>query len=298
MTSYLSLCGLEMSISTSDPSMTSIPPSSLNLFCSENYPKTIKTTLYPNNNMTLEFQELVANKCNKDFSKIGHMILDGTKSDPPRICWSGYILKNKRFPKASPPSLIKWISKISSSGHMKGGIIVWMDNLRVCHSKMLQHLTMIVLTQHEQGLRLHSSSLSGSLQSQLIYPSHLGQRDKCACVPGISLVSPPADIEFLTQRKESPAKAPTPTTNKLHHLHLNMENIQTECKNTWLSYQLPSTSATKSLRFCLKTISINSKCSNPSPLKTSNCLASTLESSASFTTMLVNTHHSKREVYN
>ncbi|KNZ62152.1 hypothetical protein VP01_1307g1 [Puccinia sorghi] len=62
--------------------------------------------------MTLKvFQELVANKCDEDFSKIGRMILDGTKSDTYDLLVWIYLKEQE------------WISKISSSGHMKGGII-------------------------------------------------------------------------------------------------------------------------------------------------------------------------------
>ncbi|PLW37415.1 hypothetical protein PCASD_09916 [Puccinia coronata f. sp. avenae] len=95
----------------------------------------LTVVLVPNKNLTLKFlHDRVASKCDKDFNKISCMILDGTHSSPPTITWSGYILKNKKYPKSNPLiifdecSFCQWISEISSSGHNKGGIIIWMDN--------------------------------------------------------------------------------------------------------------------------------------------------------------------------
>ncbi|KNZ62636.1 hypothetical protein VP01_12440g1, partial [Puccinia sorghi] len=89
----------------------------------------------PNDKMTLDgFHKLVANKCDNNFSKIGRLILNGTKSDPPTITLSGYILKNKIFPKASThrifntTSFQQWMTDIATSGHAKGGITICMDN--------------------------------------------------------------------------------------------------------------------------------------------------------------------------
>ncbi|PLW57446.1 hypothetical protein PCANC_01786 [Puccinia coronata f. sp. avenae] len=155
------------------------------VYISEKNPKSKKTSwvalkpfsnltvvLVPNKNLTLKFlHDRVASKCDEDFNKISRMILDGTHSSPPTITWSGYILKNKKYPKSNPLiifdecSFRQWISEISSSGHKKGGIIIQMDNpkdeqTRV-HKENLLAWTMKQLDACRQGpsARAHESEV-------------------------------------------------------------------------------------------------------------------------------------------
>ncbi|KNZ51144.1 hypothetical protein VP01_4070g1 [Puccinia sorghi] len=225
---------------------------SFNLFCSEKNPKAKKmaciplkphsnllVAFFPNNNMNLDgFQELVENKFEKDFSKIVCMIIYGPKSDSLTISWSGEILRNKKLPKASPhlicdaTSFDRWISEISDSVHVKGGIIVWMDNpwdfkIKIQHENLLVSVLSYIMI----DLDIHKEEIykkySMKKDYDEIHPVYLDPfnpncfiiltlgsvkrwgKKPCARVPGISLISPPADIEFLTKRKDSPLKAPT-----------------------------------------------------------------------------------------
>ncbi|PLW40197.1 hypothetical protein PCASD_12281 [Puccinia coronata f. sp. avenae] len=80
----------------------------------------------------VDFQKLVADRCNSQFAGIADMIMDGSSSSPPTINWSAYILKHCDWPKASPKPIgpdgafETWFGEIN--GRAKGGIIISMDN--------------------------------------------------------------------------------------------------------------------------------------------------------------------------
>ncbi|PLW19631.1 hypothetical protein PCASD_18194 [Puccinia coronata f. sp. avenae] len=191
----------------------------------------LTVVLVPNKNLTLKFlHDRVASKCDEDFNKISRMILDGTHSSPPTITWSGYILKNKKYPKSNPLiifdecSFRQWISKISSSGHKKGGIIIQMDNpkdeqTRV-HKENLLAWTMKQLDACRQGpsARAHESEVKADDELDAPEPEfedldvHVDEifakygmwaQKLCARVPGVSLTSPPADLKFLSRKKHN-----------------------------------------------------------------------------------------------
>ncbi|KNZ48799.1 hypothetical protein VP01_5407g1 [Puccinia sorghi] len=246
---------------------------SFKLFCSEKNPKAkevnwiplkaqsnISVSFFPKDNMTLDgFHKLVANKCDKNFRKIGRMILNGTKSEPPTITRSGYILKNKRFPKASPLLIFNTTHFFSTMDGRN-----WtMKRLDACQQGVSQQKQtalydygcdanlfdplfrmdqIVIMTEFIRSILIPAILISLSFSPWAMLLSGPRIWLVCARVPGVSLVSPPAYIKFLTMRKESPMKAPTsiknicPTTRGLHLLHPNTVAPQIQYKITLPSY--------------------------------------------------------------
>ncbi|PLW37354.1 hypothetical protein PCASD_09639 [Puccinia coronata f. sp. avenae] len=83
------------------------------------------------------FQKMVRLESGKSFSTMPAKIEEGSKSDPPTITWSAYILRNEDYPKATPVSISSntdfqnWIQTIIEVRAKRGGIVLTMENPQV-----------------------------------------------------------------------------------------------------------------------------------------------------------------------
>ncbi|KAA1101293.1 hypothetical protein PGT21_015856 [Puccinia graminis f. sp. tritici] len=170
------------------------------------------------------------------------MIHEGTHCSLPTITWSAYILKNRKYPKSTPlllfdpTSFSQWIDEIKLTKKTKGGVFVRMENSKDKLARARKE-DLVAKTMKRFDARHKGASRGKGRRGPVIAGVSSDEEDKssdgdfedldvhwakdlCMRVAGVSLVSPPASIKYLTRKAPKTQLGPTDnaTTNTLLEL--------------------------------------------------------------------------------